>query len=384
MEKTLRLFDRDSALSSCSAVVTACEADNGFWRIVLDQTAFFPEGGGQDGDRGTINGIAVTDTHEKEGVIYHYAASPIPVGTAVEAVINRVFRQDRTEQHSGEHILSGIICHRFHCSNVGFHIGDDVTTVDFDYPMTAEDIRRAERDANELVRRNVALHIWYPSPEELEKLTYRSKKALPWPVRIVEIPGGDICACCGTHVKQTGEIGMIKVISSMNYKGGVRLTLLSGRRALDDYDRRIVQDEQISVTLSAPQDKLAEAVRVLSEERDALRRQVNALHWEAIQREIDSVPAGQAHAMLMPENADGGALTRAASLLAAKADVAFVFAKKGDGLLYAVSSKDTDVRPIAKQLNQSFSGRGGGKADMATGCLQSGSRDALKEFIDRL
>ena len=217
------LYYEDCHLSRFTARVTVCQQAQKGWEIQLDATAFYPEGGGQAADTGTLGGVPVTHVREKDGKIFHLCAAPLEVGAQVEGILDYAGRFDRMQQHSGEHIVSGLIHSRWGWHNTGFHMGSDVITIDFDGVIPAQELPSLEAAANEAVWRNIPLKIWTPSEQELPNVRYRTKRALPWPVRIVEVPGFDTCACCGVHVASTGEIGLIKLFSAIPFRGGTRM-----------------------------------------------------------------------------------------------------------------------------------------------------------------
>ena len=239
MDKS-RLYYQTPYVKSFMCTVERCEASGkGTWLAVLNQTGFYPEGGGQPSDTGTLNQVPVLSVHEKGEEILHELASPLEPGTLAEGIIDWQKRYDNMQQHTGEHILSGLV-HRFYgYENVGFHMGAEEVTVDFNGMITADGLDRLEDAANQIVYDNVPVHTLYPAKEELASIDYRSKKELSGQVRIIEIPGGDVCACCGTHVENTGEVGIIKIRGMIHYKGGVRISMLCGRRALLDYRNRL-------------------------------------------------------------------------------------------------------------------------------------------------
>ena len=230
---TIHLYDKDSSILEFDAVVLSCEQKGEQYIVTLDQTAFFPEGGGQGADHGVLGGVNVLDAHEVKGEVLHLTDGQLTVGETVHGSVDAVRRLSMMQQHSGEHIFSGIVHQLFGYDNVGFHIGSEAVTMDFNGPLTDEDVLRVERMANEIVWKNIPVVTLLPSPEELANMEYRSKKALSGEVRIVTIAGADTCACCGTHVKYTGSIGQIKVLSCQKYKSGVRVSILCGMRALD-------------------------------------------------------------------------------------------------------------------------------------------------------
>ena len=227
---TEKLFYEDSHRTECVGKVLACEEKKDHYEIVLDQTVFFPEGGGQYADTGTLGEAKVLDVHEKQGVIYHWCDRPVEVGSTVVGQIQWEERFEKMQQHSGEHIVSGLVHEKFGYNNVGFHLGGDYCTMDFDGPITKDELKEIERLANEAVYQNLKIEVSYPSKEELKNMEYRSKIEIDGQVRIVTIPEYDVCACCAPHVKDTGEIGMIKLVNMINYKGGERRTGISKRK----------------------------------------------------------------------------------------------------------------------------------------------------------
>ena len=379
--KTRRLFDEDPALRVFTATVEACEsAKGGGFDAVLDRTAFFPEGGGQGADHGRLGPARVTDVQERGGVILHRVDTALPVGAQVEGEVDDERRRTMSQQHTGEHILSGLVHARWGYDNVGFHIGTDAVTVDFNGVLEEEDVRLAERLANEVIWRDVPVEVWVPSPEELAALTYRSKKALDGDVRIVRIEGADTCACCGTHVATTGRVGQIKVIHHMHYKGGVRLFLLCGSRALAWENAVQAENRAVSQALSAPQGELAEAVRRLLAERDAL----SARCEELAVREFDRMAAaeqGRRVRVVVSDSLPPAHLRKAAGSLARGAAYALVLLPRDGGWQFALSG-ERDVRPAAQALCAAFGGKGGGAPDMAQGMLRGGSPEELRAALE--
>ena len=212
-----KLYYQDCHIKTFKAVVTDCIKTEEGYQITLDQTAFYPEGGGQACDLGTLAETNVLYVKEQDEKVVHICDKPLEAGNTVEGRIDWARRFDLMQQHTGEHIVSGIINRRFGWHNVGFHMGSEVITIDFDGPIPAEALVEIEAEANQWVWQNLSIRCWYPSAEELPSVPYRSKRQLPWPVRVVEIPGVDTCACCGVHVAQTGEIGFIKLFSCVKF-----------------------------------------------------------------------------------------------------------------------------------------------------------------------
>ena len=381
MPTTIRLFDLMPEELRFEARVFSCaQAADGTFRAVLDRTAFFAEGGGQPADTGVLGGARVLDVHEQDGVITHWLDAPLTPGETVQGEVNAAVRLDHSQQHTGEHILSGLTCAAHGCRNVGFHIGKDAVTVDFSAALTGEEIRRLELRANEIVWQDVPVRCWYPEPEELETLTWRSKKELTGAVRIVAIEGADTCACCGTHVPTTGAVGQIRVLHWMNYKGGVRLTIACGGRALLAGQAMQDENQTVSRLLSAPQGALAGAVQRLLAERDSLRAQCHQLAEEAFAAAAERVRGERIRVVSAPGLPPAN-LRKAAGQLASGAALALVLLPGEDGLAFALSSEALDIRPLARALCTAFSGKGGGPRDMVQGRLACGSEEEIARWI---
>ena len=268
---TEKLFERDAYLRTFSAAVVSCVPADGAYEIVLDRTAFYPEGGGQPGDTGVLGGVRVTDTIARGDEVVHLCAGALTPGVRVTGEIDWDRRFDHMQQHSGEHIVSGLICAAYGCSNVGFHLGAETVVIDFDRPIPPEDLPAIERRANEAVWEDRPFLVSYPTPAELAALDYRSKKELSGRVRIVECPGADRCACCGTHVRGAGEIGLVKLLSIRPFRSGVRIEMLAGRRAYDFVCAVTAQNGRVSNLLSVPPAQTADAVQRQGEELAAAR-----------------------------------------------------------------------------------------------------------------
>ena len=380
---TLRLYEQQPELLTFEATVRSCERKGEGYAVVLDRTAFFPEGGGQGADHGTLGSARVLDAHESGGEVLHLTDAPLTVGTQVEGRVDAQRRRSMSQQHSGEHIFSGLVHRLFGYDNVGFHIGSEAVTMDFNGPMTEEDVRRVELLANEAVWADLPVEAFVPPREELEQMTYRSKKAIDGDVRIVRIAGVDTCACCGTHVKTTGAVGQIKVLGMQRYKGGVRISILCGERALDEENVQMEQVRRVSSVLSAPAHEIADAAARLLAERDALRAQTDALALRIF--EMQSAPqAGEAVRAVACDVLPASLARRAAGKLAQGARYALVLVPREAGWSFALCSETEDVRPAVRALCAAFGGKGGGPRDMAQGVLSGGTAQdvaaALRAF----
>ena len=264
--ETKKLYYEDSHQRQFSATVLSCTQVPKGWEVILDATCFYPEGGGQACDLGTLGCANVLDVQEQGETVVHLCDGPLAVGSTVDGRIDWARRFDLMQQHSGEHILSGLIHQTFGYHNVGFHIGNTVMEVDFDGPITPEQLAELEYKANEAIWRNQTVVCWYPTEEWLAENPYRSKKALTPPVRIVWFPGYDVCACCGIHVKRTGQIGLIKVISCVKFHQGVRLQMVCGSRAFCYMSQIFEQNRQVSQLLSAKLPETADAAKRLAQQ----------------------------------------------------------------------------------------------------------------------
>ncbi len=380
---TLRLYQQNVDQLDFSAVVVSCEKKGDGYAVVLDQTAFFPEGGGQGADHGTLDEARVLDAHDVQGEVEHLTNIPLEVGREVHGHVDGVRRLDMMQQHSGEHMFSGLVHGIFGYDNVGFHIGTEAVTMDFNGSLTEEDVRRVELLANQAVWRDLPVEAFVPSREELANIEYRSKKEIDGDVRIVRIEGVDTCACCGTHVHTTGSVGQIKVIGVQKYKSGVRVSILCGRRALEEENAVQDQAKRAGNALSVPTAELSGAVERLLGERDSLRAQNDALGMRIFallaQNEMektvrvvacDALPAAQAR--------------KAAGMLADGAKAALVLIPREEGWSFALSSATEDIRPATRALCEAFGGRGGGPKDMTQGVLSGGKAEEVREKLESL
>ena len=376
-----RLYYTDSHLKEFTAVVTDVQPAEDGYLAVLDRTAFFPEGGGQFGDVGTLNGIAVTDTIERGGVIYHRIAEPLETGTEVTGRVDWAVRFDRMQQHSGEHIVSGLVHRHFGYDNVGFHLGDAVTTLDFNGPLTDEDIRMIENEANGAVYKNIPFKVTFPTKEEEAGIDYRSKIDIQGQVRLVEAEGYDLCACCAPHVNLAGEIGCIRIVDAIHYKGGMRLTMLCGRRALNDYRAKTESVTAIGRLLSVPAEETADTVARLKESA-ALTRE-HMLNWQE-RYLLSQIPeCAEGMQMIFDSGADKNIARKIVNTMIERgAAVACAFTGDDEGgYNYIVAcAEGGDARIYSKKLQEAFGARGGGKPEMVQGTVkaaEAGIRNAM-------
>ncbi len=369
---TERLYYADAFRADCRARVVSCRPGKNGYEVVLDRTVFYPEGGGQPGDTGRLGAVRVTDTHERSGEVVHYCDAPLTPGEEIEAVIDWPRRFDLMQQHSGEHIFSGLVYQTYGYHNVGFHLGAETVTIDFDGMIDEAGLRAIELRANEAVWRDEPVEIFYPSETELAALDYRSKKTLTGAVRIVRFPGSDVCACCGTHVRTAGQIGLIQAVSCQKFHAGVRIELLCGRRAFDFAWMSAEQNHRVSVLLSAKLHQTAELVERTLAEKAALAQRVTELENESFARIAkDNANCGDTYMIRGPMRPD--AVRRLAdAVLATCGGRCAVFAgADGDGYKYAVGDPSGDVSALVRALNEALHGRGGGRGGFAQGSVQA-------------
>ncbi len=381
--ETEKLYDADPFLKCFTATVLDCQSGKNGYTAVLGRTAFYPEGGGQPADHGTLGGASVTDVHEKDGVIFHNVDKPLKIGAVVTGELDWSRRFDHMQQHSGEHILSGILCSSFHCDNVGFHMGAETVTIDYNADITWEQALEAERRANEIIWADTAVEIAYPSAEELHTLDYRSKKELTGKVRIVTFPGADCCACCGTHVLRAGQVGLVKVLSCQKFREGVRLEILCGGRALSYLGAVYQQARTIGQHLSVKPLETLAAVERLSGELTAAKARMAQLEetaFEALAREQE----GKGDVLLFQLPMKGDSVRRLADAVAKRCGgLAAVFAGEAGQFSYALVRADgQDIAPLVKAMNQALHGRGGGRGGFAQGSVQA-EEAAVREFFNR-
>ncbi len=384
---TRKLYYEDPFLREFPATVLSCEPAGEEWKVVLDQTAFYPEGGGQPADHGVLKTaggeIPVTDVHERNGQVFHTCAAPVEEGTALTGSLDWARRFDHMQQHSGEHIISGILCRLYHCDNVGFHLGAETVTIDYNAEISWEQALEAERLANGAVWADREVEITYPPAEELAALEYRSKKELAGQVRIVEFPGADRCACCGTHVASAGQAGLIKVLSCQKFREGVRLEIVCGGRALEYLAGVYGQARAIGQRLSVKPLETLAAVERLAAELSAARERAADLEQTAFAA-IAAERAGKGDALLFQSPMRPDSLRRLADAVGKTCGgLAAVFSGEGEKWSYAlVRSGGTDISPLVKELNQALHGRGGGRNGFAQGSV-SAAREEILRFFER-
>lgn len=375
-----KLYYQDSHLKIFEATVTGCENAKGGFAITLSATAFYPEGGGQPSDTGTLGSTRVLSVGEENGEIYHLCSEALPVGATVTGVIDWDRRLDFMQQHSGEHIVSGIIHKKFGYHNVGFHMGADVVTIDFDGPIPAEDLAQIEAMANAAVWENLPVSCYYPSECDLPAVPYRRKRDLPWPVRIVEVPGFDICACCGTHVARTGEIGLVKLFSCVKFHEGVRIEMACGKRALAILSHAYEQNRQVSREFSAKVQETGLAARRMNEALAAEKFRCTSLQ-KRLFAFIAQGYIGKPLALHFEETLTPSETRELCDAIAGAATVAVTLSGTDEtGYALCIISRTKDAKAIGTAAATALNGRGGGKPDAFQGSIRA-TREEISAFF---
>ena len=386
MQPTKKLYEQDAFLQMMDTTLLALEPETK--AMILAETVFYPEGGGQPADCGTLTlagqTVQVTDVQIKDGIIRH-TVDAIPAGAVpgctVSGQIDWDRRFDHMQQHTGEHILSGTLHRLFGAENVGFHLGSEVVRMDTSIHLTDEQLRQAETEANACIWADAPVNIFVPTPDELASLTYRSKKALTGPVRIVEIPGGDVCACCGTHLRTAGQVGLIKIIASEHYKIGERLTVLCGKRALTEMQAMRARQQKIGALLSAQSDQTAVAAQRLFDDYTALKFAHYGMAGQLFSALAENARPGQPAVHILP-GLTPDELHRLTEALTERTDslcAALTQTEKGVG--YCIGKAGGDVRPLVKTMNAQFAGRGGGKPVLCQGSCTGTTPEALAAWL---
>jgi len=376
-----KLYYNDSHITRFTAKVTACEPAKGGYAVTLDATAFYPEGGGQACDLGTLNGVRVLDVKEKDDTVVHLCEAALAVGEQVVGEIDWQRRFDLMQQHTGEHIVSGIINKRYGWHNVGFHVGAQTVTIDFDGPIPEEDLEQIQWQANQAVWENRQVRCWYPSPEELPSVGYRSKRELPWPVRVVEVPEYDKCACCGVHVKATGEIGLIKLLSCVKFHQGVRIEMVCGGRALNYVNQVYEQNRRVSQLFSAKMLATAAAAQRINDQLAAEKFRAAGLE-KRIFAAIAAEYAGKENVLHLEPGLAPGTVRELADAIAQSCNGIAAVASSADGENWSLClvSREKDVRELGKAAFQALNGRGGGKPGSVQGSVRA-TEKALRQFF---
>lgn len=378
----IKLYDLDSYINDFSAEVVSCEKDDDGYRIILDQTAFFPTAGGQDCDTGRIDGENVLNVTAEGETVIHLLENPLPVGKTVHCNIDWDVRFRKMQHHSAEHIVSGLVHTMFGFENVGFHLSEKEVTMDYDGELTESELVLLEQKANEVVWQNIEITARYPDLKELSEISYRSKLDLTENVRIVTIGDVDTCACCAPHVKQTGEIGIIHLRDMMRHRGGVRIKMICAKDALSDYEEKVQSVLSISNLLSEKQNEVAKAVENLLLQTADKNRKISELSKELALLKADKIENTAENICIFEENNDTESLRLLANSGKSKTDKLFVVLCGNDlsGYSYIIASDNIDLKTVSRDINSALSGRGGGGCDMIQGFFGA-KRNEIENFF---
>lgn len=381
--RTEKIYERDGMCFAFDARVLSCETCAEGYAVELDRTAFFPEGGGQRADAGRLGDIEVRDVRQVGDRILHILTAPLPVAMTVRGELDAGVRFSRMQHHTGEHIVSGLAFRMYGCNNVGFHLGDEEVTADFDRELTREQLDALEYEANRVIWRDVAVQAEYPDPDTLEHLAYRSKLTLTEGVRIVTIEGVDVCACCAPHLARTGQVGMIKILDGMRYKGGTRIFLACGDRALADYRAKYRTVDALAVHFSVRHTEVIGAVDKLEQSFWTAREKYNACKRADAERLLsEAKPDEQGNFLIFVEDLENEWLRRLADGGADRCPgICGVFCGADGQYRYVMASRHVPLREVAQQLHRACSGKGGGKESMAQGTLCASRTEIVQFFL---
>lgn len=383
MEEMNELFYRDEYAREFDAEVISCQKGKKGYEVALSDTAFYPEGGGQPADRGPLGQVNVLDVKRRNGEILHITDAPLEPGMTVHGVLDWERRFDHMQQHSGEHILSGVVHAQFGYDNVGFHMNDEVVTVDFNGPITWEEAMELEDKVNAYIWTDAESRELYPSEEELKAMDYRSKIELKGKVRLVEYPGADLCACCGTHVAHTGEIGLMKILSVSRHKDGVRMEMLFGGRAMKDYDRKHLLNTEFSCRLSSKPYETGEALQRVLDEMNAMKFRMQAMNERYYAMRATSIPVGEPVIFFNEPGMSMVEIRKFCDYLIStgKVKTAMIISPKDkESVNYVMGSADLNMRDVGKLLNEELHGRGGGRPEMVQGSFQAEAEAVEQAF----
>lgn len=383
----VKLYDLDAYATEFDAKVVSCEAvtynKQDVYAVILDQTLFFPEEGGQSPDKGTINGLEVLDVQIKKDIVTHYVAQPLEAGASVHGILDWTHRFSNMQQHSGEHIFSGIVHREYGFNNVGFHLSDNGVTMDFDGVLSAQQIADIEYKVNEAITKNVEITAAFPSKEELNALEYRSKIEIDGAVRIVTVDGYDVCACCAPHVKRTGEIGMLKVMGVQNYKGGVRINILCGFRALQAFREKADVVSSLTSLLSTSQETIVERVTQMKDNVQQMKLQLGEVKQNMMFAKIYDIPADEKDVILFEDDLDTPIMRNVVNeLVEGHPGINAVFVGNDEeGYRFILGSKVQDCKAVAVNLRDAFGAKCGGSATMIQGSVET-TREKLEFFFE--
>ena len=391
MMKTIKLYDTDAYATEFEANVISCEeikiidkagVEKIVYEVILDQTLFFPEEGGQTPDKGVLEEHEVVDVQIHKDIITHFVDQPLEIGRRIKGSIDWKHRFFNMQQHSGEHLFSGLAHRKYGLRNVGFHLSNQIVTMDFDKALTEKELKEMEWEINEAIVANVEIKTGYPSKEKLAELEYRSKIEIDGPVRIVEIPGYDICACCAPHVSRTGEVGVVKILSYIPYKKGTRIEMICGALALNDYMNLHTTNKVIMNMLSAKRFEIADSVERIQTELGNARAENKKLSGELAMLKMEKHIADNKVCVFI-DGASYDELRNCSNTLIEEHEYCYLFSNTDDNnYIYVVSSKENSVRELVQNLNKTFNGKGGGRDTYAQGKITA-TKEEILNFITK-
>ncbi len=383
IEPTIKLYEDDSYIKEFSATVISCEGKDDAYLVVLDKTAFFPEGGGQDADKGKIGDANVLDVQIKNDVIYHKVNKAFNENEKVDCILDWETRFSRMQNHTGEHIVSGVIHSLFGYNNVGFHMNDTLITLDVDGPLSEENIREVELKSNKAIYENKSIRAIYPSASELPNYDYRSKLDITEGVRLIEIEDYDLCACCAPHVAKTGEIGIIKILSFIPYKKGTRIEMICGLLAFNDYANLHITNKSIMNMLSAKRFEIADAVERIHSELGNARAENKKLMAENATLKMEKHIIDNKICVFI-DGVSYDELRNCSNSLIEEFEYCYLFSNTDENnYIYVVSSKENNVREEVQNLNKAFNGKGGGRDTYAQGKIIGSSKEDVLDFLKK-
>ena len=379
---TEKLYYYDSYINEFSAVILSCDACTDGFFVNLDKTAFFPEGGGQKADNGYIGDAFVKDVQEKNGQILHLVDKELSVGTEYNCKLDWQQRFYRMQNHSGEHIVSGIVNSLYGYDNVGFHMEEDYVTIDFNGELTREQLDDIEDRVNFAIYNNYNINCWFPGEAELSKLDYRSKLELTENVRLVSIENTDLCACCAPHVKSTGEVGIVKILDFMRHRGGIRLVMKAGQKALLDYREKYMSVYDISNLLSAKQPEVFNAVKRVYNEVDDANRELYNFKQKVAESDKNNLVYSGNISYFISSFYDSDMMRILVNYGMENSSLSIAFSGEDEsGYSYIAGSNTLDMKAVAKSINSSLSGRGGGRDTMIQGKV-SASKEQIVNYLE--
>ena len=380
--QTQRLYYEDSYINEFTAKAISCEKRDGFYAIILDKTAFFPEGGGQKSDSGFIGAIKVFDVQEENGEIIHKSKEEIKINEEYTCKIDWEKRFLRMQNHTGEHIISGIVNRKYGYDNVGFHLDDEYVTFDFNGELTREQLDEIEDEANEIIYKNIKVNTYFPTEKELTTLEYRSKLELTEDVRIVTIDGVDVCACCAPHVNSTAEVGIIKLLDFMKHRGGVRIVMKAGKLALLDYRDKYKNALAISNLLSVKQHDIFTATEKFYNDLSEERRKFFEYRLSVAERDKENLTEINGSLILVTSGYDSDMMREIVNFAVEKtSEYGAVFSgNDNDGYSFVIASKSQDMNILRNKLNEKLNARGGGRDGMIQGKAATTKENIINFF----